>query len=91
MAPVPYFAWKPFEPFVDARVVGHARVHGVPVTLVSAFGGHGEGPEPVWFTLYVDPQTDQVLRSQMWAPTHSMDDRYLSLDDPVSIPAPPGG
>jgi len=40
---------------------------------------------------YVDPQTDQVLRSQMWAPTHSMDDRYLSLDDPVSIPAPPGG
>jgi copper transport protein len=89
-APVPYFPWNPFKPFVDASVVGTATVGGVPVTLVSFFGGHGSDPEPVWFTLWIDRSTNRVLRSQMWAPGHVMDDRYHAFDQPVTIPHPPG-
>jgi copper transport protein len=90
-APVPYFVWRPFAPFVSPAIVGTATVDGVPVTLVSFFGGHGDDPEPVWFTLWIDTATDQVLRSQMWAPNHFMDDRYLDFNQPVDIPTPPGG
>ncbi|HKE65845.1 MAG TPA: copper resistance protein CopC [Micromonosporaceae bacterium] len=89
-APVPYLAWKPFEPVVDARVVGSGSIHGVPVRLVSFFGGHGADPEPVWFTLWIDESHGTVLRSQMWAPGHFMDDRYGSFNQPVQIPRPPG-
>jgi hypothetical protein len=89
--PVPYLAWQPFAPFVDVSTVGTATVAGVPVSLVSFFGGHGEDPEPVWFTLWVDRRTDRVLRSQMWAPNHFMDDRYYAFDQPVDIPRPHRG
>lgn len=89
--PVPYLAWQPFAPFVDVSTVGTATVVGVPVSLVSFFGGHGDDPEPVWFTLWVDRRTDRVLRSQMWAPNHFMDDRYYAFDQPVDIPRPHDG
>jgi hypothetical protein len=88
--PVPYLAWKPFEPVVDARTIGSASIHGTRVWLVSFFGGHGADPEPVWFTLWIDESSGHVLRSQMWAPGHFMDDRYGSFDQPVQIPRPPG-
>jgi len=89
--PVPYVAWQPFAPFVDASTVGTATLGRVPVSLVSFFGGHGDDPEPVWFTLWVDRTTDRVLRSQMWAPGHFMDDRYYAFDQPVDLPRPPRG
>jgi hypothetical protein len=89
--PVPYFGWEPFAPFVDAATVGAGTVDGVPVSLVSFFGGHGDDPEPVWFTLWIDAATDRVLRSQMWAPGHFMDDRYYAFDQPVDMPRPSGG
>ncbi len=89
--PVPYLPWQPFAPFVDVSTVAAATVDGVPVTLVSFFGGHGDDPEPVWFTLWVDQRTNRVLRSQMWAPNHFMDDRYYAFDQPVDIPRPQGG
>ncbi len=89
--PVPYLAWQPFAPFVDVSTVGTATVDGVAVSLVSFFGGHGDDPEPVWFTLWVDLRSDRVLRSQMWAPNHFMDDRYYAFDQPVDIPRPAGG
>jgi copper transport protein len=88
LAPVPYFMWDPFQPFVDARVLGTGSVSGRPVTVVSAFGGHGSDPDSVWFTLYVDQKTGRVLRSQMWAPGHFMDDRYYAFDRPSRIPSP---
>jgi copper transport protein len=91
LAPVPYFAWNPFKPFVAAHIVGNATVGGVPVTRVSFFGGHGDNPETVWFTLWIDRATDRVLRSQMWAPTHFMDDRYRAFDQPVDLPRPDVG
>ncbi len=91
LVPVPYFAWTPFEPFVNAHVVEHRSLGGVPVTRVSFFGGHGDNPETVWFTLWIDRATGRVLRSQMWAPTHFMDDRYHAFDQPVDMPHPDGG
>ena len=90
--PVPDPAWQPFAPFVDASTVGTATVAGAPVSL----GGPssvvtGDDPEPIWFTLWVDRRTDRVLRSQMWAPNHFMDDRDHAFDQPVHIPRPHGG
>jgi copper transport protein len=90
LAPVPYFAWEPFQPFEDARILGTATVSGVPVTVISVFGGHGSDPDAVWFTLYVDPDTGRVLRSQMWATNHFMNDRYYAFNQPAEFPAAPG-
>jgi copper transport protein len=88
LAPVPYYPWEPFEPLVDARILGTGTVAGTPVTLVSVFGGHGSDPDGVWFTLYVDRKTGRVLRSQMWATNHFMDDRYYAFNRPAGIPSP---
>jgi hypothetical protein len=90
-APVPYFVWDPFRPFVDAHILGTGTVSGVPVTVVSAFGGHGSDPDSVWFTLWVDRKTGRVLRSQMWAPDHFMDDHYYAFNRPAGIPRPGAG
>ena len=87
--PVPYVAWKPFEPAANATLIGLDTLDGVPVRKVSFFGGHGTDPEPVWFTLWLD-RSGRVLRSQMWAPNHFMDDRYSGFDQPVNMPHPPG-
>ncbi len=89
LAPVPYFVWDPFQPFADARIVGTGTISGRPVTVVSAFGGHGSDPDSVWFTLYVDRSTGRVLRSQMWAPNHFMDDHYYAFNRPAGIPSHP--
>ena len=86
-APVPYFNWDPFQPLIDAHIIGTGTVSGVPVTVVSAFGGHGSDPDSVWFTLWVDQKTGRVLRSQMWAPDHFMDDRYHGFNRPAGIPS----
>ncbi|HEX7268597.1 MAG TPA: hypothetical protein VF256_14375, partial [Streptosporangiaceae bacterium] len=91
LAPVPYFVWDPFRPLVDARILGTRTVSGVPVTVVSAFGGHGSEPDSVWFTLWVDQKTGRVLRSQMWAPDHFMDDHYHAFNRPAGIPTPRAG
>lgn len=92
LAPVPYFPWEPFEPLVDAHLLGRAKVAGVPVRMVSVFDGHGRDPDPVWFTLYVDSR-DRVLRSRMWATNHFMDNHYTGFDQPVRLPKlrPDGG
>jgi copper transport protein len=86
LAPVPYFPWDPFKPFADARVVGTGTMAGTPVTIVSLFGGHGSDPDGVWFTLYLSQKTGRVLRSQMWATNHFMNDRYFAFDQPAGIP-----
>jgi putative copper export protein len=87
-APVPYFAWVPFQPLIDSRIVGTSTVSGIPVTVVSGFGGHGPSPSAVWFTLDLDRKTGMVLRSQMWATTHFMADRYYAFNQPPRIPSP---
>jgi copper transport protein len=87
--PVPYVAWKPFGPAANPTLIGVDTLDGVPVRKVSFFGGHGTDPEPVWFTLWLD-NSGRVLRSQMWAPNHFMDDRYSGFNQPVNMPRPPG-
>lgn len=89
LAPVPYYPWDPFKPFADARILGTGSVSGRPVTVVSLFGGHGSDPDAVWFTLYVDQRTGRVLRSQMWATNHFMNDRFYEFNRPGHIPRPP--
>jgi putative copper export protein len=91
LAPVPYFNWYPFQPLLDAHIVGTGTVSGVPVTLVTAFGGHGSDPDSVWFTLSVDQKTGRVLRSQMWAPDHFMNDRFHAFNRSAGIPRLAGG
>jgi len=86
LAPVPYFAWDPFTPLRDARILGTGTVAGTAVTVVSAFGGQGSDPDAVWFTLYVDRATGRVVRSRMWATGHFMEDRYYAFDQPADIP-----
>ncbi|HEY3531414.1 MAG TPA: copper resistance protein CopC [Nocardioides sp.] len=88
LAPVPYYPWYPFRPLVDAHVVGSAHLQGRRVEVVSVFAGHGKDPEAVWFTLYVVPGTNDVVRSRMWATNHFMLDRYSDLDGRVRIPSP---
>ena len=89
LAPVPYFNWDPFRPLVDTHILRTGTLSGVPVTVVSAFGGHGSDPDSVWFTLWVDRKTGRVLRSQMWAPNHFMDDRFYAFNRPADIPKRP--
>jgi copper transport protein len=90
LAPVPYFVWHPFLPFQDVHVLGRTTLAGTRVRVLSLFAGHGPDPEPVWFTMYVDPVTGLVVRSQMWAPNHFMRDRYYAINRPVSLPSPEG-
>ncbi|HEY7223943.1 MAG TPA: hypothetical protein VH561_10190 [Micromonosporaceae bacterium] len=85
---VPYFGWTAFQPLVATTVAGAGEVDHTPVTVVHGFGGHGDDPEPVWFTLWIDQSSGRVLRSQMWAPGHFMDDRYNGFDQPAEIQAP---
>lgn len=88
LAPVPYYPWDPFKPFANAYVVGTGTVAGMPVTIVSLFGGHGSDPDGVWFTLYVSQRSGLVLRSQMWATNHFMSDRYFAFNQRGEIPRP---
>ncbi len=85
--PVPSFIWDYFKPFVDPRIVGSERVDGVQTTLVSFAGG--QKGTPIWFRLWIDPQ-GLVLRAEMRAPGHFMNDRYYDFDAPFSITAPTG-
>jgi len=85
--PVPSFIWDYFKPFVDPRIVGVERVDGVQTTLVSFAGG--QKGTPIWFRLWIDPQ-GLVLRAEMRASGHFMNDRYYDFDAPFTISAPTG-
>jgi copper transport protein len=82
---VPSFVWDFFRPFLDARVVGSARVDGVDTTIVAFFGD--SGGLPLWFKLWIDAR-GLVHRAQMRAQGHFMDHRYYDFDAPIRI-APP--
>jgi len=83
-APVPAFVWSAFRPLTAVRILGESPR----MTRVAAFGGHGRDPEPVWLTLWIDKADGRILRSQMWAPLHAMDDRYTAFDRPAHFPRP---
>jgi copper transport protein len=82
---VPSFIWDFFRPFLEAHIVGAARVEGVPVKVVAFFGDGGG--LPVWFRLWIDPQ-GLVHRAEMRAQGHFMDHRYFDFDQPARITPP---
>jgi copper transport protein len=84
---VPSFIWDFFRPFIDARILGHAVVQGVPTRIVAFFGK--SGVTPVWFRLWIDRE-GLVQQAQMRAQGHFMDDRYYDFDRPISIEPPKG-
>jgi hypothetical protein len=85
---VPSFIWDYFEPFVDPRVIGRARLEGVHTTVVSFFGGAEQGT-PVWFRLWIDDD-GLVRQTEMRAQGHFMDHRYYGFDAPITIRPPEG-
>ncbi len=84
---VPAFVWDSFRPFIDARIIGHDKVGGVPTDVVVFFGGDEQ--LPVWFRLWVDP-TGLVRRAQMRAEGHFMDHSYYGFDSNIAIRPPAG-
>jgi hypothetical protein len=85
---VPSFIWDYFEPFVDPRVIGRARVERIDTTVVTFFGGAEQGT-PVWFRLWID-NDGLVRRAEMRAQGHFMDHRYYGFDAPITIRPPEG-
>jgi hypothetical protein len=60
--PVPTYIWDSFRPYQDVRILGRARVDGVPTTEIAFAGGTSE--LPVWFGLWVDA-SGLVLQAEM--------------------------
>jgi copper transport protein len=85
---VPSFVWDTFGPFLDPRVVGSEIIGGSRTTMISFFGARGD--LPVWFKLWVEPR-GRVLRAEMRAQGHFMDQRYFGFDTPISVEAPDVG
>jgi copper transport protein len=84
---VPSFTWDYFKPLIDATVVGHGTVDGVPTTIL-AFFGESYGL-PAWFQMWVDAQ-GLAHQVDMRAQGHVMDDHYLDFNGPIDIVAPAG-
>jgi len=84
---VPIFIWDTFRPWVDPRIVGSERVDGRPARVLSFFGS--SGGTPAWFRLWIGGN-GLVLRAQMRAQGHFMDQQYGDFDAPIQIQAPRG-
>jgi hypothetical protein len=82
---VPLFVWDNFQPLIDARVIGHEKLHGVSTDIVACFGDHAG--TPVWFRFWID-SVGYVRRAEMRAQGHFMDHRYYGFDAPISITPP---
>jgi hypothetical protein len=84
---VPVYVWDSFQPFLDARVIGSAKVDAVSTKII-AFFGNSSG-FPIWFRLWID-SSGIVHRAEMRAIGHYMDDYYFGFNEPLSIEPPPG-
>ena len=85
---VPLFVWDSFRPFIDARVIGHRKVDGVPTEIVAFYGG--DDGLPIWFRLWID-ESGLVHRAEMRAQGHFMSHRYYAFDSGIDIQPPEGG
>ncbi len=85
---VPSFIWD-YVPsqLLDFRVVGEDRLDGRPTRILSFFGP--ELTAPIWFRLWVGSD-GIVLRAQMRAQGHFMDQRYYGFNAPAQIEPPVG-
>ena len=82
---VPVFIWDSFRPWIDARIIGSGKVDGRPARVISFFGS--SGGTPAWFRLWIGDD-GLVLRAQMRAQGHFMEQRYGDFDTPINIRAP---
>lgn len=82
---VPLFVWDSFRPWMDARVMGMEKTKGEETTVISFFGSAGN--TPAWFKLWVAPD-GLVLRAEMRAQGHFMDERYFDFDGAIAIRPP---
>jgi copper transport protein len=86
--PVPRFTWDAFRPWHDAHALGSEPVANERTGVIAFFGSSGD--LPVWFRLWVAAD-GRVLRADMRAPGHFMDQRYFAFDRPNSIEPPDVG
>ncbi len=84
---VPVYVWDSFQPFLDARVIGKAKVDGLSTQIVAFFGDNSG--LPIWFRLWTD-RTGFVHRAEMRALGHFMNHHYFAFNKPLSIEPPPG-
>ena len=82
---VPTFVWDGFTPQGGVFRVGTERVGGTRTDVLAFFGS--SAGVPAWFRLWVAPG-GAVLRAEMRAQGHFMDQRYFAFDAPVSIRPP---
>jgi copper transport protein len=83
--PVPTMVWDPFHPYEDASIVGAGKVNGEPTRIVSFFGA--SPGLPVWFRLWI-ARDGRVLRAEMRAQGHFMNERFSAFDRPITISPP---
>ncbi|MGI8616486.1 MAG: copper resistance CopC/CopD family protein [Actinomycetota bacterium] len=82
---VPSYVWDSFEPFIGARIVGQERIGGDRTAVIAFFGGDEQ--VPAWFRLWIAPD-GLVLRAEMDAPGHFMDQRYYDFGARIRIKPP---
>nr|MBA2599854.1 hypothetical protein [Actinomycetota bacterium] len=81
----PSYVWDSFEPFIGARIVGQERIGGDRTAVIAFFGGDEQ--VPAWFRLWIAPD-GLVLRAEMDAPGHFMDQRYYDFGARIRIKPP---
>ena len=82
---VPTYVWDGFAPQGSVFRVGTERIASTRTTVLAFFGS--SAGVPAWFRLWIAPR-GTVLRAEMRAQGHFMDQRYLAFDAPVSIRPP---
>jgi copper transport protein len=82
--PQPRVWWGPGA--TNAHVVGHARVAGRPVTVVTLL----QRSLPGWFTVWIDERRSLPLALRMVTTAHFMHHRYSGFDRPLQLRPPVG-
>ena len=82
---VPTFVWDGFAPPGSVFRVGTELIDGTRADVLASFGSSAGAP--AWFRLWVSPG-GWVLRAEMRAQGHFMDQRYFAFDALLSIEAP---
>jgi hypothetical protein len=70
----------------SAHVVGHTRLGGRPVDIVTLISA----PLTAWFEVWIDPQRKLPLALKMIRSAHFMEHRYSGFDAPVRLRPPTG-
>lgn len=86
----PGFAWPQrfyrtfFEDATAVRVLGSDRVNGTPATMLTFV----QPIYPAWYRVWLAKDTGRILRLEMRAERHVMDQVYSEFNEPVTIRRP---